>query len=118
MCSEAIVPDVSDEFDVAVSLGSSTPTIAVTGELDLATCPRLAGSLDTVVDAGTGDVLVDLSRVTFLDSTALTVLVTYRQRLASAGRHLVVHQPSPVVVRVLTISGLLDAFVGQAFDAD
>ena len=78
------MPDVSDEFDVAVTWDVGGRTIVVTGELDLATSPPRSVARRRLAD-GTGDVVVDLSAVTFLDSTALTVLVTYRQQLASAG---------------------------------
>jgi anti-sigma B factor antagonist len=105
-----IVTDATEEFGVDVTGASEDVTIIVTGELDLATCPQLADALDGVVDGRHGSVAVDLSGVTFLDSTALTVLITFRQRLQSLGRRLVLDQPSPVVVRVLTISGLLETF--------
>ena len=110
MCSVVIVADATEEFDVGVIWMSSDATVVVSGELDLATRPQLGGSLDGVIDGGTGDVTVDMSAVTFIDSTALTVLITFRQRLEARGRGLVLHAPSAVVVRVLTIAGLLETF--------
>jgi len=112
-----MVTEATEEFGVDVTWGAAEATIVISGELDLATCPQLAGSLDGVVDGPAGDVVVDLSEVTFLDSTALTVLVTFRERLESVGRRLVLDRPSAVVVRVLTISGLLAAFAVASSEA-
>jgi anti-sigma B factor antagonist len=116
VCSVVFVADATEEFDVGVTWESATATIVVSGELDLATCPQLVTSLDGVVEGRPGDVVVDLSGVTFLDSTALTVLITFRQQLQGLGRRLVLDRPSPVVVRVLTISGLLDTFAVPSSD--
>jgi anti-sigma B factor antagonist len=116
VCSVVIVADVSEEFGVTVTWQAADATIVVSGELDLATCPQLAASLDGVIELGTGDVLLDLGGVTFLDSTALTVLVTFRHKLAGTDRRMVLHEPSSVVVRVLAISGLLDTFAITSSD--
>ena len=77
----------------------------VAGELDLAASSTLRAALAELAD-GDGDVMVDLSAVTFIDSTALRVLVHAHAEMGSAGGRLVVTDPSPVVVRILHLAGL------------
>ena len=87
------------------------PTLEVTGELDLAVAPWLRDQLDALFVGGANSIVVDLSTATFLDSTALGVLVSALNRSRALGGqvHLVVNEPQ--VIRVLTITGLDDQFV-------
>jgi anti-sigma B factor antagonist len=87
------------------SSSASGGHLEVAGELDLAASSALRAALAELVDGG-GDVTVDLSAVTFIDSTALSVLVHGHTELASAGGRLIVTNPSRVVVRLLHLVGL------------
>jgi anti-sigma B factor antagonist len=86
------------------------PTLEVTGELDLAAAPWLRDQLDALFVGGADSIVVDLSGATFLDSTALGVLVSalHRSRELGGAVHLVVHEPQ--ILRVLTITGLVNEF--------
>ena len=55
--------------------------LAVGGEVDVYTAPRLREKLVELVETGARHVVVDLSRVEFLDSTGLGVLVGALKRL-------------------------------------
>lgn len=86
---------------------ASAATVGVAGEIDLATAPRLAETLERI-ESETPDaqVHVDMHAVTFLDSSGISVLVHAHKRLAEAGGCLVLHRPSDQIRRVLEISGL------------
>jgi len=86
------------------------PTLEVEGELDLAVAPWLRDQLDALYVGGADSIVVDLSAATFLDSTALGVLVSAlnRSRARDGQVHLIVHEPQ--ILRVLTITGLEDQF--------
>jgi anti-sigma B factor antagonist len=55
--------------------------VAVVGEIDMATAPEVSSAIDSGQN-GVGRVVVDLSGVTFLDSSALNALVQSQQELA------------------------------------
>jgi anti-sigma B factor antagonist len=61
--------------------GDATYVIAVVGEADLYSAPELKHALDGAIDAGGRDIVVDLTKTTFIDSTALSVLVEATKRL-------------------------------------
>ena len=78
-------------------------TIAVAGEVDLATAPELAARLAQYPDR---DVTVDLADVAFLDSSGLTVLAVARTRLAENGHSLRTTNEQEHVRRVIEVAGL------------
>ena len=80
--------------------------ITVKGELDMAAAPELTGAI--VGTQGASCVTLDLSGVTFLDSSAIGALVASGREVADAGRRL------QIVTRVLEITGLADN--SEAFD--
>lgn len=86
--------------------------IHVTGEVDLATAPTLDEALNDLENEGR-PLIVDLSDVSFLDSSGLSVLVKARQRLekpdGANGLRLVVTRP--VIRRVFEVTGLAEVFV-------
>jgi anti-sigma B factor antagonist len=72
----------------------------ITGELDLLASRSLGQRLSEEVGAGVAaaDVILDLSTVSFIDSSALGVIVQADQRLARQGRGLAVVAPEGTVV--------------------
>jgi anti-anti-sigma factor len=82
--------------------------VSPAGELDAYTAPRLRRALVDIVDEqGNMRVAVDLSAVTFIDSSALSVLVGLYRRLMERGGTFALANPSRPVLKVLEISGLL-----------
>jgi anti-anti-sigma factor len=96
--------DVED-FAVDTVRYGSVERIRVRGELDIATAPLLRGVLDTVYARRPERVEVDLSGLTFVDVYSMTTLVAARRRLAARGAVLVLRSPSPVVRRLLGLTG-------------
>ncbi len=83
--------------------------IAVAGELDIATAPRLqAGLIDALKDRE-HETVVDMSRVTFIDSTALRVLVD-AQRSRQSSVPLVIVCDHLNVLRIFKIAAFEGAF--------
>jgi anti-sigma B factor antagonist len=67
-----------------MKLGRRAYTITVCGELDLFTCTELQEELSMLPSSVTR-VLVDLSGVTFIDSTGIALLVKFATRLQARG---------------------------------
>ncbi len=86
----------------------------VAGEIDASTAPALDDALRTL-PTGNGTVVVDVSDVTFIDSSGLRVLISLASRADDTGRSVILKQPSPTVTRLLEITGLTQMF-GLASD--
>src|SRR5256714_14058798 len=96
-----------DEFHAAVaSLTGELALVSVWGELDLYTAERLQARIDEAGAVGADTVLVDLSEVSFVDSTALAVLVQETKRLEGRGHSLVLVTNDPRTLRVVEVTGL------------
>jgi anti-sigma B factor antagonist len=80
--------------------------LAPEGELDLATAPQLAAVLSDAVGQSTLPVVLDLGKVTFIDSSALRTLVLCGRELADSGRKLQIGARSDRVAKVLEITQL------------
>ena len=86
-----------------------TAVISIAGELDLATAPQLKWRLVDALEAGLGAIVVDLGDVTFMDSTALGVLVGVRRGL-DVGTRLAIVCTHPGVLNIFQVAGLDGAF--------
>ena len=75
------------EFTVKTAeLGGDAFVITVAGEADLHTVPELDRALHGVIALGGTAAALDLDEVTFIDSTALGVLLRHQTRLQSPRR--------------------------------
>jgi anti-anti-sigma factor len=106
--------DESSAFGAdAAEQGSGAWRVVARGELDVATADELARTLDPVVSGGASLVVLDLSDVTFLDSSGLRTIVRSATSLEEGGGRLVVDGVSPAVARVLEVTGLLERLRGD-----
>ncbi len=90
-------------------LDERTCVITVEGELDLSTAPRLKWMLLDALGAGHSQLILDLSGTTFMDSTALGVLVAVKRGLG-AGERLAVVCPESDVLQIFEFAGMDGAF--------
>lgn len=81
-------------------------TVALRGELDLSTVGKVQEELLRVEADEPALVVLDLSSLTFLDSTGLRAVVTADQRAREGGRRLVIVRGPDAVQRVFTITRL------------
>lgn len=84
--------------------------LAVQGEVDVYTAPRLRERLVELVSQGTHNIIVDLEGVDFLDSTGLGVLVGGLKRLRSHDGDLSLVCTQPRILKVFEITGLTKVF--------
>lgn len=81
------------------------------GELDLDCADTVRDTLAAAA-AGTGCrfLVVDVSRLSFIDSYALGALVSARNTAAAAGVTMSLAKPSPPVRKAIEVTGLADVF--------
>jgi anti-sigma B factor antagonist len=84
--------------------------VTLAGEVDLYTAPEFREVLLRSIDEGARHVIVDLSSVTFVDSTALGVLVGGAKRLGPHQGSLLIVCGLEEIRRVLEIAGLAGVF--------
>ncbi|HKC22130.1 MAG TPA: STAS domain-containing protein [Gaiellaceae bacterium] len=104
-------------LDARVSVsrfGTDSFVVAAGGELDLFTSERLREKLADVLELGGRRILVDLTGVSFMDSTALGVLVGAGKELQASGGQMVLVADDPRVKRVIEITGLARVFRVEA----
>jgi anti-anti-sigma factor len=97
-------PGFSIAVDSTVDGGQSAPRVVVIGELDLVTSPQLKDRLAALIDEEPRLVL-DLTGVTFFDSSALNVVI-HAQRLADEHGFELGVIPSAAVSRVIELTGV------------
>ncbi len=94
------------ELSLATRTVEGRTVLEVAGEIDVYTAPQLRERLIALVDDGVRKVIVDLSRVEFLDSTGLGVLVGGLKRLRSVGGDLVLVCAHERLLKIFRITGL------------
>ena len=98
------------ELSLATRSVSGHVVLEIGGEIDVYTAPRLRERLVELVAAGQNQVVVDLSRVDFLDSTGLGVLVGVHRRLRAGGGSLGLVCAHERLLKIFRITGLDTVF--------
>ena len=88
-------------FQLAVDRREGGALVTVSGEVDLAAASEFGAGLREAFDQG-NEVTVDVSGVTFMDSTGVAGFA----RLIRQGADLTVEGASPAVARLLEITGI------------
>jgi len=113
------VPPVPDgpgfSIDVDAPADAGRATVAVRGDVDIATSPKLASVVRERL--GVGPVLLDLRRVAFMDSSGVRALNTLVEAAAEQGVELrVCEELSDPVVQVLELTGMMSVLPLEACD--
>ena len=99
-----------DGFGISEQRNDGLSIIAPHGEIDVATAPGLQDYLNKVIGRGGGPVVVDLTAVTFIDSTGLGVLIGAQKYCDEAVRELRIVVTDPRIRKVFEITGLTHHF--------
>lgn len=113
-----------DPFRVESVRNEHHAVVVVSGDLDAATAPRLHDELTQLATDGVDRIVLDLRRMSFIDSFGLGVIVSAKKRLSQQGNALclVAGVDQRTLRRVLEITGLdrvlpVHASVTEAVDA-
>ncbi len=88
-----------------------TTVVAVGGEIDVYTAPRLRDKFTELVAAGSYDIIVDMQDVEFLDSTGLGVLVGGLKKVRAHDGSLDLVCTQDRLLKIFRITGLAKVFV-------
>jgi anti-sigma B factor antagonist len=89
------------------SLAPGSPVLAFPAEVDMASAEEVRASLTPLIQAG-GSIVIDLSAVTFMDTTGVHALLQAAEALAGRGC-LIVQGANAQVTRLLAIAGMRSA---------
>jgi anti-sigma B factor antagonist len=100
---------IAEPAEFAIDEDSFVPAgvvFSVSGELDIATVPKLRERLAAALDRGARRVVIDLRPLDFLDSIAVAALLHAARQLGDGGRLAVVVAPDSYIRMVFEIAGL------------
>jgi anti-anti-sigma factor len=91
-------------FSVTVTdAGDGRAVVAASGELDIATAPQLVAAVAGLAPPATTAIAIDLSGLTFIDSSGINALRATVRAAGSRGAGAIVASPSERVQRVLDL---------------
>jgi len=104
--------DAGVSVDISISRTSAgeVPIVSVSGDVDVYSAPALKDKISELIGTGEQTVIVDLGKVTFLDSTGLGVLVEARTATAEAGGQLPLVCTQQRILKLFAITGLDGVF--------
>jgi anti-sigma B factor antagonist len=83
---------------------SGARIVALIGEIDISNAETLGASLDRLIDGETSALVVDLTKLEFMDSSGIAMLL----RAAARVDTIEIRNPSSVVRRIIECTGLGD----------
>jgi anti-sigma B factor antagonist len=107
------MPLAAESLGIEVCEGGERTVVKLEGELDAATAPRLYATFAELSRRGISEVDLDLSKLEFMDSSGLSVVVAEHRRARDDGGGLVILLPNRRVIRLFQMSGLMSYLVVQ-----
>jgi len=98
------------DLSLSSRLDGGRTVVEAVGEIDVYTAPKLREQLTELVDAGRRDIIVDMKKVEFLDSTGLGVLVGGLKRVSQHGGSLRLVCTQERILKIFRITGLTMVF--------
>jgi anti-sigma B factor antagonist len=100
------------------SPSSEVCVVTLEGEIDVYTSIQLKQDIATILAEGQKYVVLNVSKVEYLDSTGLGVLIGTLKRLRETGGNLVIVGPAPRITRIFEITGLYKIFAIYATEEE
>jgi anti-sigma B factor antagonist len=101
---------VHEDLSIHVHLVDDVQVFELIGSLDIATSPTVRAALTEASERGSHRLIVDLTRVDFLDSTGLGALIGGQRRAKEFGGEVRLVAKEGQILRLLRITGLLKVF--------
>lgn len=104
------MPTETNALTIDVSRRDDVTVVSLDGEIDLATQGDLRAVLNDLVVAGDVHLVLDLTGVSFLDSTGIGALIGTRRRVHAFQGSLTLVCPHETILKIFTITGLEKVF--------
>ena len=98
-------------MELRVETSDGRHVVHLDGELDVAALPPLNAALNRLV-GNAQSIVIDVEKVTFIDSSGLRDLLAWRRRCNEDGIDFTVTPGTPPVRRLFEVTGLLDRLPG------
>ncbi|GAA2641489.1 STAS domain-containing protein [Paractinoplanes durhamensis] len=99
---------MSDEIVTNLDRDADTTTLSLAGEVDVLTVDQVRVALEEALADRPREIVVDLSELSFIDSTGLGAIIFGFQRARDAGIRFRLAHPTRTVHQILMLSGLLE----------
>ncbi|MBV8581176.1 MAG: STAS domain-containing protein [Candidatus Eremiobacteraeota bacterium] len=99
-----------EDLSIHVHAVDDMQVFELTGSLDIATSPTVRAALTSASERNSHRLIVDLTRVDFLDSTGLGALIGGQRRAKEFGGEVRLVAKEGQILRLLRITGLLKVF--------
>jgi anti-sigma B factor antagonist len=101
----------ADVLEIELSESDGRTVVRLRGDLDASTSPRLFAQFAQLSRHGITHLELDLTRLEFMDSSGLSVVVAEHKRAKADGGGLVILYPNRRVIRLFQLSGLMSYLV-------
>jgi anti-anti-sigma factor len=101
---------MSTQLSLSTTAHDYAAVVSVGGEVDLGTAGELSDHVAAAMQQAGPHLVLDLADVSFMDSSGLKVLLATRKRVQLVGGHLALAAPGRSVRKVLSVTGLDQAF--------
>jgi anti-anti-sigma factor len=105
----------ASDLSLRIEARNGVVRIVVGGEVDMASAPSLAGSLEGAELGGTHAIILDLRDTTFIDSSGLRAILKASQRAKSNGHQLAIVGVNPSARQLFELTGTEDLIDEQEF---
>jgi anti-sigma B factor antagonist len=97
-------------LDVRTSTSGSVQVVHVAGDVDFAVSDQFAAAVEAALAAATYSLVIDMSSVRFIDSSAIGILIRAHKAMAARGGAFGLVAASPMILRVISIVRLDTVF--------
>jgi anti-anti-sigma factor len=95
-----------EPFEIQQVREQDRARLALSGELDIATVPRVEAAVNATLTAEVRTLTLDLSQLGFVDSSGLRLFIVLDQRAAAEGWTLRLTRPAEQVMKIFRVSGV------------
>jgi anti-sigma B factor antagonist len=93
-------------FEMEAACDGEQGRLRLTGELDIATVPRVQEELDGLIALGVRKLKIDLGRLGFVDSSGLRMFIVLNQRAHAEGWTLELTRPATQALKAFQLTGV------------